>query len=343
MKVLFCFLLVVAGGCCQAQGVSFSTIDWQVSSIDASSPDSLAYKLTARYTTQREKVRAIFRWITDNISYKTRGGLGYTRSFAERNTSDDEQDTALELKPLNLRVAESVLQKRVAVCEGYSRLFKTLCDYAGIRCEIITGYARGDVSRAGKNFRANHSWNGVYFDSSWHLLDVTWASGFISYRSNEYVKQYDDFYFLTPPHLFIRDHYPEDPQWTLLSDLPTLKEFEHTPFKLSAFIKHKIVSFTPKKGIIEAALGDTLQFELETEDPHKELHIASSPFIDTVLQDMVQAQLIPSWAKKTVSGRKVRVSFPVDNDSLNWLYVIYNNEVIMRYKLNVKKDKVALK
>src|SRR6185369_15894085 len=123
--------------------------------------------------TDLEKVRAIFRWITGHIDYNTTV-LAKTRkaSFVDYEEPDD---TSTVLKPLTERVAQIVLQKRKSVCEGYAKLFKSLCDHAGVRSEVICGYAKPNLDRQGLKFKTNHSWNAVFVDSSWHVLDVTWA------------------------------------------------------------------------------------------------------------------------------------------------------------------------
>ena len=177
--------------------------------------------------TDREKVRAIFRWITEHIDYNVMP-FGQRKNIT-RQFYEEPDDSTVALPPLNERVAAKVLNKGVAFCEGYSRLFKTLCDHAGIKAEIIYGYARTNNNR---RFAVNHTWNSVYIDSSWYLLDVTWASGVVCY-GNEYIRQYNDFYFLTPPSEFIRDHYPEDLQWTLLNDPPVYREYGQSPFRYS--------------------------------------------------------------------------------------------------------------
>jgi transglutaminase/protease-like cytokinesis protein 3 len=142
---------------------------------------------------------------------------------------DDANDTGA-LKPLNERVAEGVLRKRVAFCDGYARLFKTLCDYAGITSELITGYAKtSNRKRTDYSFRSNHRWNAVMIDSTWKLLDATWASGYISSGSNDFVRRFDDKYFLSPPEEFIKDHYPEDTRWTLLPSPPSFKDYLNAP------------------------------------------------------------------------------------------------------------------
>jgi transglutaminase/protease-like cytokinesis protein 3 len=188
-------------------------------------PQELAHKLTAPYKTEMDKVRSIFSWIADNISYNVRPSFN-------RNAPpvyDDPNDTAA-LKPLSERVAEGVLIKRVAFCDGYARLFKTLCDYSGITSELITGYGKtSNKKRTDLNFRSNHRWNAVMIDSTWHLLDVTWASGYISSASSDFVRRMDDKYFLSPPEVFIKDHYPEDVKWTLLPSPPAFKDYLNAP------------------------------------------------------------------------------------------------------------------
>jgi transglutaminase/protease-like cytokinesis protein 3 len=163
----------------QSKQDNFYQIDNEVGYVPVSNTDTLAKQLAALGNTDKEKVRAIFRWITENIEYNVRP-IG-----RKKNTPalfyEEPDDSSKALPSLNERVAAKVLYKGVAFCEGYSRLFKTLCDHAGIKAEIIYGYARTNNNR---RFGVNHTWNAVYIDGTWHLLDVTWASGFVTLRMN---------------------------------------------------------------------------------------------------------------------------------------------------------------
>lgn len=312
--------------------------------VETHNPQALSQKLTAPYNTEAEKVRAIFRWITDNISYNVKphyNSLGNSNNVSNNFYSEDVNDTAA-LKSLSERVAEGVLRKKVAFCDGYARLFKTLCDYASIKSEVITGYARTNISKVDQKFRSNHRWNAVLIDSTWHLLDATWASGYITYGSEEFIQHYNDYYFLTPPDDFIRDHYPEDIKWTLLPGSPTLKEFRYSPFKNQAFSKHRITSYKPANGLIEASIGDTIQFELETENTEKKLWVTDSAYSDTTIASTAAA----SDSTKPVSiiaGNKVIYTYIVTSDTAEWLNIIFNNDPVLRYKLNVKKNYTAAK
>ena len=158
-------------------------------------PSSLARQLTASCKNEREKVTAIFRWITENISYRIKPVIKkqeiVIRSL-EKYSGEASMPDDGPLKPLNERVAETVLQKREAICEGYARLFTTLCDYSGICSAIIPGFAKNKENIPAKRFGVNHYWNAVMIDGVWHLLDVTWASGYISLNGNEFIREYDN-------------------------------------------------------------------------------------------------------------------------------------------------------
>lgn len=83
-----------------------------------SSIESLAKYLIKPAKNDLEKVRAIYRWVTANISYNTSAYF----SGIYGSTS-----------------AEDVLKSRSSVCEGYSDLFFKLAKMAGIEVVKISG------------------------------------------------------------------------------------------------------------------------------------------------------------------------------------------------------------
>lgn len=312
---------------------NYGAIDWRVQNIEGPTPDSLAKMLTAPYSTQTQKVRAIFSWIAQHIAYNTFiFNSGRKASYTKYISTPD--DTSLLWKPADEMTAIKVLRKRTAVCDGYAKLFKTLCDYAGVKSQVITGYAKCYMEQEQK-FRTNHTWNAVLIDSTWHLLDVTWASGYISY-TNQFVQRLDESYFLSRPEDFIHDHYPEDLKWTLLKDPPTLREYNRTPFLHKSFIKYSITSYQPGGGIIKAAKGDTVQIELCIKDAEKDKSISSDPFFDSSLlcYSPTYAFLSPS----VVRGNKIIYTYVINSDIVVWLHILYNEDVVLRYRLEIKKD-----
>lgn len=302
------------------------------------SPEALSKKITGQSKTDREKVDAIFQWITSNISYKTKPV--YKSQIKSRSQQlDASVDDDSLWKPLNLLVAETVLQKRVAVCDGYSRLFAVLCAYAGIHAEVIVGYARTGFDKPSKRFGVNHYWNAVCIDDKWYLLDATWASGYLSRQGDVFIRDYDEKYFLTPPEEFMKDHYPDDTRWTLLPENKYPEEFRYTPFRQRSFVKYNIMSYFPSTGIIEAFPGDTIRLRVKANN-NTDRKISPSEVQDSAYyasEASILLQPDPSGMNKSNSVDNPTYTFAVPDRPVQWLYLLYNNDVILRYKLNVKK------
>lgn len=326
------FLLFFAGKCfAQKRPVNFTAIDRSVRTIEAPTVDSLAKKLGACYQTELEKTRAIFSWIAQHIAYNT-GVFNSGKGYRPTKYVFDPHDTVSSKSAIE-QTAEKVLRRRVAVCDGYAKLFKTLCDYAGVESEVILGYGKCYLEKNEK-FRTNHTWNAVRIDSVWYLLDVTWASGFITW-SNEFVQRLDESYFLAPPQQFILDHYPEDLRWTLLEHAPTLKEFHFSPFKYKSFIKYGIAFASPSNGTIEAGIGDTILIELKLNDASKDRKIAPDALFDSTIIELSPASV---FLEPLIENNKAIYTYIVQPGGVEWLHLLYNRDPVLRYKLNVKKS-----
>ncbi|MFL5809968.1 MAG: hypothetical protein ACJ749_10640 [Flavisolibacter sp.] len=169
-------------------------------------------------------------------------------------------------------------------------------------------------------------------DSNWQLLDVTWASGYVNF-SNEFVQRLDETYFLTDPKRFIIDHYPEDLRWSLLEEPPGLREFRFTPFRAKSFIKYPISFISPKNGWIEAAVGDTVVIELQTKDAQKDTKISPDPFFDSTTFTLSPAS---AFLQPSVIANRISYTYIVQDDQVEWLHLLYNDDVILRYRLSVR-------
>jgi hypothetical protein len=64
------------------------------------------------------------------------------------------------------------LIKGQALCEGYSRAFKLLCNKVGIRCDLVYGESENE----------NHMWNCVGIGNNYSHTDVTWNDNGEEYR-----------------------------------------------------------------------------------------------------------------------------------------------------------------
>ena len=141
-------------------------------------------------------------------------------------------------------------------------------------------------------------------------------------------------YFLSPPEVFFNDHYPEDLRWSLLDNPPALREFKFTPFKCKSYIKYAINSYFPRNGMIEASIGDTVRIELQTYDADRDMKMSSDPFFDSSILTMSPAS---AFLNPSVEYNKICYSYVVDGTNVEWLHLLYNDDMILRYKLNVRK------
>lgn len=79
-----------------------------------------------------------------------------------------EYDSTLELK--HSHSAYGIFVKETAVCEGYAKAFKVICDRLDIPCVLVVGQG-GDPSDLDA-----HMWNYVQMDdNNWYGVDVTFA------------------------------------------------------------------------------------------------------------------------------------------------------------------------
>ncbi len=187
----------------------FSHVDKHVKDVSQKMiyhPDLLVKALVEPFDKDEEKVRAIFAWIAQNIEYNY---------VAYKNNVELVQNT------------NEVLISGKAMCYGFSLLFQEFCEKAGLKCEILEGYAKGlEYEKDQKFEKPNHAWNAVLLNDKWYLMDVTWAAGTPKELMNNKRVIDLDRYFMTPQDEFIKDHLPQDPTWQLLDKKQTLGEFE---------------------------------------------------------------------------------------------------------------------
>ena len=187
-------------------------------------------------------------------------------------------------------------------------------------------------------FGVNHYWNAVMMDRQWHLLVARWASGYLSFSGDEFVRSQDPKYFLPDPAEFIQDHYPDDARWALLTDPQLPNEFRRSPFKQKSFTKYHITSFYPSDGIIETFVGDTLYLHLETAAIEQGREVCPDLLIDSAIFSHSASWVFLKPDQKKVLN-KHQYTYPVSSPDVEWLYLMYNDDLVLRYKVNVKKKK----
>ncbi len=94
--------------------------------------------------TDYEKIKAIDQYLCDNVYYPD-----------------------MPFIPHDFTPYGALIDGR-AVCDGYARATKILCDICDLDCYYVSGYCNNDPVNGG------HAWNLVNVDSKWYQLDTTW-------------------------------------------------------------------------------------------------------------------------------------------------------------------------
>lgn len=223
LRCSFCFALLFFSVKLSAQ--DFSNVDAQARTTPFSKNQDiqqLADALSEGLTTEKEKVRAIFVWIADNIKYDV-------KTFENRGEAKPEEMAAKQ-------APTRVLKSKKAVCAGYANLFCALCKATGIEAIQVSGIfkdSEGRVSRTG------HAWNLVRADGQWALIDATWGAGDVDPDKGKYHERFKEEFFFTEPETLILDHYPDDPLFQLLPAPLTLDEFKQDRDEVQKILSEK--------------------------------------------------------------------------------------------------------
>jgi hypothetical protein len=226
----------------------FLALSFQNFGQDYPNLNNLAEQLVNEKQSDSLNLVSIFSWITDNIEYDTKTyfeGLDYPEFEI-----DPYLDSASYIKEYNEAVSNMVIVNKKAICDGYSRLFLTLCDYAGLKCKIITGKVKFPLRKE----LGEHAWNAVFINNEWKLIDLTWASGHLS--GSSFVKEKNMFFYLTPPEQLIFDHLPDDLQWSLLEPEQVNYLLNESPILNYQPFKSGLVDYSPQNKALKI---DTLK------------------------------------------------------------------------------------
>ena len=111
-----------------------------------------------------------------------------------------------------------------------SSLFNNISTFLKVKSDSISGYLKW-VTYKDYTMQSdkNYTWNYVEINGEYYLLDVSMAVKLkVSFSNYIYL------YFGTDPEIFIRQHFPIESKWQLLSEPYTFEKFESlallTPF-----------------------------------------------------------------------------------------------------------------
>ncbi len=314
----------------------------------------LTKELTDPFPEKILKVRAIFRWITDNIAYDNKFYNKYYYKGKEPKTfscSGDSLGCAIKKEVWETRYINNVLDDKKGVCQGYSMLFKKMCNLAGIEAEVIPGYVRTEDYEIGNMGNLDHAWNAFKIDFYYYLVDATWAAGGCAKDDDEkllpFNKHFNDYYWLTPPDDFARNHFPEEPKWVLISHY-TKENFKLNPYYAGDEIG-KIKLITPASGMITVKKGDTIHFNLTYAGNFRDLQINTNVFRNPdiwyfeEIKHKKERKLDTAAVKKqryvkyNRNGNNYKFDYIVNDNSLYYLEVLFDTKRAMRFKVSVRR------
>ncbi len=248
LKKILSVFFIIAGFNLSAQTSNrdFKAIDEYVQSLgslDSMSMGTINNVVSNKFTDKMDKARAIYYWITHNITYDLK--------LARNNN------------PLKNTPAD-VLRTRKATAIGFASLFQDMCSSADIRCLTVDGFIKNNTEEIGeKDQEINHSWAVVQLGQSpedWYYVDPTLGSGFVDAEMKFFTKYYTDVYFFTEKETFNLQHYPDNEAWKLGSASKNKKDFFDMPVVRVAAIELGIKKILPNDGKIKAKVNKAVKF-----------------------------------------------------------------------------------
>ncbi len=165
------------------------------------------------FSSNYERAKFFYYWINQNIVYE------YEVLERRRNGVYTDKDN------LNNTDPKIIFNRRKAVCQGYSELYKKFMEDLDIETVIIDGYVRHFTNpyvEPDKDAGFSHTWNAIKIEGEWLIVDTTWA--------NQFVSNIPDYYFDISPEKAIITHFPNDSDWQLLETPLTLDEFNDSQY-----------------------------------------------------------------------------------------------------------------
>ena len=190
--------------------------------------DHLSIRIQNDFKTDSQKIRAAFVWLTENITYgKTLEDL-FTSDSKVYYYSPYGKD--YQIKKYRQQKIKKAFNNKIGVCYDYSLLLDYLYSDFGIKSKIIYGLSKTDIKDIeGTHLVKNHTWNAVFLDGEWKLLDPTWAAGYFDASSKKYIKSFIEHYYFTEPSDFLKTHFPKNEKWQLIEKPIGLSTFFNAP------------------------------------------------------------------------------------------------------------------
>ena len=314
-KILFLFLLFSYSISAQ----NFKKTDSIVKTYPRfSKVENLANRIEKDFSSDTEKVRAAFFWLTKNIRYNLRQ-LYNPKQRSYRFSYSSEEEKKQKMQSLIDELVNNTFRNKTGVCEEYAQSFKKICDLLNIKSELIKGSVRTDANDIANIQDPNHVWNAVKINNRWIIIDATWAAGYEYNR--KWIRKFNDYYFDIPIQKIFKTHYPEDTLWMLRFGRMSIEEFYNQPIYSQQYLNNNLNLVSPKNGIIKINNSDFIEIKIKNLKNKKLIYNFSSGSL---------AQKADIETTKNVST--VSIKNPRKNCIL---YIYIDNEIALQYKVRV--------
>ena len=247
LLLLIIFCTVISFSCISQNLASKNDkVDEYVKSLGALNNNNVATiadTITRGFAGKEDKARAIFYWVSNNISWDLK---------AMKANDNKNSDPVL------------VVKFRKATGLGYSLLVQEMCSQANIRCLSVDGYTKNFPEEINnKPDEINHSWNVVQLGQSpeqWFYIDAAKASGFADKKLNLFVKYFTSEYFFANKTLFNLNHYPNNAAWQLGGGPKNIKDFYALPVISNAAFEYGLQKLQPNTGFIKTKTKNVSTF-----------------------------------------------------------------------------------
>lgn len=231
----------------------------------------LASNINRDFSTNEDKVKAIFCWMTKNIRYDLEEFYNPNRKTSYGFRYRTQEELEQKLQAIKDKTVAETLSSRKAVCEGYAQTFSKICNLLNIENEVIKGYVRQNALHIQKPLsQPNHAWNAVKLNNEWIYIDVTWASG--HEINGRWLRKFTPYYYDIKKHHHFKTHLPDESIWVLRIGNIEKKDFYNQPIYKPAFLNSDIELVSPKTGILHKKEG-TIELKFKNIQPNQKIHV----------------------------------------------------------------------
>lgn len=282
------------------------------------SPQQLADRISKDFSSDLHKVRASFKWITNNIRYNLEEAQQPNRTVIQFRYSS-EKERLEKIQEIKDNIVKEAFFSKQGVCEEYAQSLKKVCDLLGIEAVVLTGYVRNsayEINRIPNT--TNHAWNAIKVNNRWMIIDATWSSGYVT--NGRWLKEFNDYYFNVDYKKIGYTHYTDNRKWNIILNQPSLQEFYNQPIYGKEFLRQNMEVISPANGIINVKEGETITLKIKNLKPEHKVYYG-------LMGDQYSKKPVVTFKNNIAS---ISIAAPRRNIEL---YLFVDKELALEYKI----------